>query len=74
LRYEDTVIGAVPIQVDYADYRDVAGVKIPHNLVVTWTDGQSKILFKEFQANVPIEAARFAKPAAPVLKPRGQAR
>jgi hypothetical protein len=74
LRYEDTVIGAVPIQVDYTDYRDVAGVKIPHNLVVTWTDGQSKILFKEIQANVPVEAARLAKPAAPVLKPRGQAR
>jgi hypothetical protein len=42
--------------------------------VVTWTDGQSKILFKEIQANVPVEAAHFAKPAPPVLKPRGQAR
>jgi photosynthetic reaction center cytochrome c subunit len=69
VRYADTVIGMVPTQVDYADYRDVAGVKMPFNIVITWTDGQSKILFKEIQPNVAIDAAKFAKPAPAVVKP-----
>ena len=43
VRYADTPIGMVPTQVDYSDYRDVAGVKMPFNIVITWTDGQSNI-------------------------------
>lgn len=69
LRYENTAVGTVPIQVDYGDYRDVAGVKIPFKWVVTWTNGQSTNEFTEVQANAPIDAARFAKPAEAVLKP-----
>ena len=69
VRYADTPIGMVPTQVDYADYRDVAGVKMPFNIVITWTDGQSKILFTEIQPNVAIDAAKFAKPAPAVVKP-----
>ncbi len=69
VRYEDTPIGMVPTQVDYADYRDVAGVKLPFNIVITWTDGQSKINFSEIQPNVAIDAAKFAKPAPAVVKP-----
>jgi photosynthetic reaction center cytochrome c subunit len=68
LRYETTVVGTVPIQVDYSDYRDVAGVKIPFKWVVTWTNGQSTNEFTEVQANPAIDASRFAKPAAAVLK------
>ena len=69
VRYADTPIGMVPTQVDYSDYRDVAGVKLPHNIVITWTDGQSKINFTEIQPNVAIDAAKFAKPAPAVVKP-----
>ena len=29
VRYVDTAVGRVPTQVDYGDYRDVAGVKVP---------------------------------------------
>src|SRR5262245_53992811 len=39
LRYSDTPVGTVPIQVDYSDYREVAGVKVPFHSVVTWTNG-----------------------------------
>ena len=74
LRYDDTIVGKVPVQMDYADYRAVAGVKVPYKIVITWTDNQQIILLTDVQANVNVEAARFAKPAAPVLKPRGQAR
>ena len=74
VRYADTPVGMVPTQVDYADYREVAGVNMPFKIVITWTDGQSNILLTEVQPNVQIDAARFAKPAPAVLKPRGGAR
>ncbi len=63
VRYSDTPIGMVPIQIDYTDYRDVAGVKLPYHIVITWTDGQSDIELTGIQPNVPIDAAKFAKPA-----------
>jgi len=68
VRYSDTPIGMVPIQVDYSDYRDVAGVKLPHKIVVTWTDGQSIIELSEIQPNATIAADKFAKPAPPAVK------
>jgi hypothetical protein len=74
VRYADTPVGMVPTQVDYADYREVAGVKMPFKIVITWTDGQSNILLTDVQPNVPVDAARFAKPAPAVLKRRGGAR
>jgi hypothetical protein len=64
LRYAETVVGPNPTQVDYYDYRDVSGVKLPFKSVVSWTDGRSTILIKDIQVNVPIDAAKFAKPAA----------
>jgi outer membrane lipoprotein-sorting protein len=73
LRYEDTPVGMVPTQVDYSDYRDVNGVKMPFKTVITWTDGQSTILLTNVQPNVAIDPAKFAKPAPAVLKPRGWA-
>lgn len=62
VRYTNTRLGFNPTQIDYADYRTVLGVKIPFKMTTTWTDGQSVIALSELQANVPIDAARFAKP------------
>ena len=64
VRFSNTVIGTVPVQIDYSDYRDVAGLKFPFQWIVTWTDGRSTIQLSELRANVPIEATRFAKPAS----------
>jgi len=63
LRWNRTAVGTVPTQIDYADYRDVAGVKMPFKTVVTWTDGQNTITLSEVRPNVAIDAARFARPA-----------
>jgi hypothetical protein len=63
VRYTDTALGLNPIEVDYADYRDVSGVKMPFRLMTTWTDGRSTIVLSELRANVAIDAAKFAKPA-----------
>ena len=68
VRYEPTAVGTLPIQVDYSDYRDVAGVKIPYKWVVTWTNGQSHNAFTDVQANVAIDPSRFAKPAMAIVK------
>ena len=65
VRYSDTAVGVIPTQVDYSDYRDVAGVKMPFHQVVTWTDGRSTIALSEIQPNAQIDASRFAMPAPP---------
>lgn len=69
VRYEPTAVGTLPIQVDYSNYKDVAGVKIPFNWTVTWTNGMSINELASVDANVAIDASRFAKPAAAVVKP-----
>jgi hypothetical protein len=68
VRWNRTGVGIVPTQIDYSDYRDVNGVKLPHRVVLTWTDGQNTYVFKQIRPNVPIDAARFARPAAYVPK------
>jgi hypothetical protein len=65
VRWTETAAGPVPTQIDYADYRDVAGVKMPFGLTITWTNGQSIIKLKDIRPNVPIDASRFAKPNVP---------
>jgi photosynthetic reaction center cytochrome c subunit len=69
VRFVDTAVGRVPTQIDYADYREVSGVKMPFRWTATWTDGQSTTQLNEVQPNVQIDAARFARPApAPPIK------
>ncbi|HTR37892.1 MAG TPA: photosynthetic reaction center cytochrome c subunit family protein [Bryobacteraceae bacterium] len=65
VRYTESPLGLNPTQVDYSDYRDVAGVKMPYRWTVTWLDGKSGIELSDVQANVAVDAAKFAKPSAP---------
>jgi hypothetical protein len=65
VRYIDTPVGFNPTQIDYADYREVSGIKVPFRWTVTWLDGRSTYELNELRPNVPIEAAKFAKPAPP---------
>lgn len=68
VRYTDSPIGLSPTQIDYSDYRDVSGVKMPHKWTVTWLDGRAIIELSQIQTNAAIDAARFAKPAPPVTR------
>jgi hypothetical protein len=63
VRWNKTKVGTIPMQIDYSEYREVAGVKMPFHIVVTWTDGQDTIALSEIRPNVAIDAARFATPA-----------
>ena len=65
VRYSETAVGLNPTQIDYSDYREVYGVKMPFHWTVTWTDGQSIIQLTEIQPNAPIDTAKFGKPAPP---------
>ena len=65
IRFVEAVLGRNMIQVDYDDYRDVAGVKMPFKWTWAWQSGQGRIELSDVQANVPVDAARFARPAAP---------
>ena len=69
VHFVDTAVGVIPTQVDYSDYRAVAGVKVPFRRVITWTDGRSTIELSQVQPNARIEAAQFGKPAPPKVKP-----
>jgi photosynthetic reaction center cytochrome c subunit len=68
LRYGASPIGRVPTQIDFADYRDVNGIKLPFRITYAWLDGRDSIVLNEIKTNVPIDEAKFAKPAP--LKPR----
>jgi photosynthetic reaction center cytochrome c subunit len=63
--YTNSPVGLNPTQTDYADYREVAGVRVPFRWIVTWLDGRSTIELSELQPNLPIDAAKFARPAQP---------
>jgi hypothetical protein len=69
VRWNETPVGPVPTQIDYADYRDVAGVKMPFTWTVSQTYMQMTIKLSGVQTNVPIDAARFARPAPGTPKP-----
>jgi hypothetical protein len=68
VRYSDTAVGVIPTQIDYSDYRNVAGVKVPFHWVLTWTDGQSTVQLSDVQPNARIDATKFAMPAPPVAR------
>ena len=63
VRYGDSPVGRLVTRVDYEDYRDVNGVKMPFNFTVRWLSGRSTFEMSEIQANVPVDAARFVRAA-----------
>ena len=63
--FHNTIVGPVPTQIDYSDYREVAGVKMPFQWRLTWMDGQSTYILDDVRPNVAIDPGRFAKPVAP---------
>lgn len=69
--YTPTPVGVIPEQVDFEDYRDVDGMKVPFTIRVSTVDPNSTSTRKltEIKLNVPIEDAKFNKPPAPAPRP-----
>jgi hypothetical protein len=59
-----TPMGELPVQIDYNDYRPVAGVQTPFDVRIADWESVSAFTFTEVTVNQPIDAARFARPAA----------
>jgi hypothetical protein len=71
VRWNPTVVGSIPTQIDFSDYRDLDGIKIPFRMLVTWTNGQADIVLSDIRLNVAIDAARFGASAdAPYSGPQ----
>lgn len=65
VHYADTALGFNPTQVDFADYREVGGVKTPYRWTIARPSGSFTIKIDEVKQNVPMDDATFVKPAAP---------
>jgi photosynthetic reaction center cytochrome c subunit len=61
-RYATSPLGRVPTQIDYSDYRAVAGVQMPFKWSYTWLSGRDDFALTDIQANVTIDPAKFGKP------------
>ena len=57
-----SAVGRVPTQIDYSDYRPVAGVMMPFKYTFGWVSGQEEYVLAEYQPNVPVDRAKFDRP------------
>lgn len=62
VRYAGSAVGRVPTQIDYSDYRAVAGVMMPFKWTYAWVSGQEEYTISDVQPNVAVDAGKFAKP------------
>lgn len=62
LRMVNSPVGRIPIQVDFADYRDVNGIKFPFKMAFLWLDGRWNAEIKDVKINAAIDNKIFAKP------------
>lgn len=60
-----TAFGNLLEQVDYSDYRDAGGVKVPFQVrYTTWNEVLTE-KFDDVKLNAPVDDAQFARPARP---------
>ena len=64
LQYTETPLGSNPTQIDYADYREQDGLKVPFRWVVSRPNRRFATQIEKMQQNIPIDQRRFAKPLA----------
>ncbi len=64
VRYAESPLGLYPTQIDFADYRDEQGVKIPFKITTSHPGSSSTFQVEQVQQNIAIDDSRFALPAA----------
>jgi hypothetical protein len=65
VRSTPSPVGRLPVRIDYSDYRDVNGLKLPFKWQLKWLDGRSNFEIEAYQMNAAIDATRFNRPAPP---------
>ena len=63
VRYAETPLGRNPTQIDYADYKETDGVKIPYRWTLARPNGVFTIQVDKVQQNVPIDEKLFVPPS-----------
>ncbi len=57
-----TIFGALPVEVDYSDFRQTDGVSIPYK-IAWYTNGQTETYeVKDVKDNAPVDDSKFAPP------------
>ena len=67
ITYLRTMIGVIPQQWDFEDYRDVDGVKMPFLIKVSSVDAGNPFIVRkltEIKLNAPVDENKFKMPAA----------
>ena len=62
IRYATTMVGRIPTQVDYSDYRAVNGVQMPFKYSYAWVSERDDWTFTGYEVNTPIDPAKFGRP------------
>ena len=67
ISFTETMIGVIPEQIDFEDYRDVEGVKLPFTVKVSSVEPGlvSTRKYSEIKLNVPLDDSKFKMPPAP---------
>jgi len=69
VRYAETALGRMPTQIDYSDYRDADGVKIPYRWTLARPGNRFTIQIDDVKQNIPVDDAKFAAPPQPPPPP-----
>ena len=72
VRFAETPLGRNPTQIDYADYRDADGVKVPFRWTLARPGNRFTIQIDQIQQNVPVDDSQFVAPppAPPAVAPK----
>ncbi len=70
VRYAETPLGRNPTQIDYADYRDANGLKVPFRWTLARPGNRFTIQVEQIQQNVPVDDGKFAPPSPPPAAPK----
>lgn len=63
VRYAKSAMGRVPTQIDWSDYRPVAGgVMMPFKFTFGWVSGREGYTLTEITPNAPVDESVFARP------------
>ena len=66
ISYTETMIGVIPEQIDFEDYRDVDGLKLPFTIKVSSVEPGlvSTRKYTEIKLNAPVDDSKFKMPPA----------
>jgi len=62
IRYANTMVGRIPTQVEFQNYRDVNGVKLPFTYSYAWVSERDDWTMTGYELNPAIDNTKFGRP------------